>query len=186
MIVRLACGLRVCGGIPLKPLKLSVLSELNLSCNTIFPAEPGIEAPPTRRPAGPSTRQAPVTTAPPPPERFTAPFSERQWQVNFDFDSAYLNFRATRMLSQVAEFTTASKAKTVELVAQRTTTLLSNGKTITEAEAVSSKRGAAVADLLKGLGVDAGSIKIRSVTSVPQPGGTTDGGKRVVSIRVIP
>jgi len=51
----IAQGPRICGGIPMKPVKLSVLPELNLSCNTILPAEPGIEAPPTRRPAGPST-----------------------------------------------------------------------------------------------------------------------------------
>ncbi len=80
-----APGPRICGGIPLKPVKLSVLPELNLSCNTILPAEPGIEAPPTRRPAGPSTRQAPVIVggaAPaggPPRERFTAPFAEREF-----------------------------------------------------------------------------------------------------------
>ena len=41
-------GPRVCGGVPLKPIKLSVLPEVNPACNTILPAEPGIEAPPTR------------------------------------------------------------------------------------------------------------------------------------------
>src|SRR5471030_1347112 len=33
---------RVCGGIPLKPLSISVLKEVNLACNTLLPAEPGI------------------------------------------------------------------------------------------------------------------------------------------------
>jgi outer membrane protein OmpA-like peptidoglycan-associated protein len=177
-----APGPRVCGGIPLKPVKLSVRPELNLSCNTILPAEPGIEAPPTRRPAGPSTRQAPVATAPPPPERFTAPFSERQWKVAFDFDSAYLNSRSTRMLAQVAEFTLAAKAKSVEVVAQRSATLLSNGKTITEAEAIAVKRAAAVADLLRGLGVDAAVLKVSSLAGVSPP----DSDNRLVSIRVSP
>ena len=59
----IAPGPRVCGGIPLKPLRVSVLPELNRACNTILPAEPGIDAPPAKRPAGPSTRQAPVSTA---------------------------------------------------------------------------------------------------------------------------
>jgi outer membrane protein OmpA-like peptidoglycan-associated protein len=181
-----APGPRVCGGIPLKPVKLSVLPELNLACNVILPAEPGIDAPPTHRPAGPSTRQAPVTTAPPPPERFTAPFSERQWKLLFDFDSAYLNLRATRTVSQVAEFTRAAQAKSVEVAAQRASTLLSNGKTITEAEAVTAKRAAAVAELLKGLGVDANSIKIRTVASAAKPNGSTDADNRAVAIHVIP
>ena len=70
-----APGPRVCGGIPLKPVKLSVLPEVNPACNTILPAEPGIEAPPTRRPAGPSTRQAPVSTAPPAPRKTRAALS---------------------------------------------------------------------------------------------------------------
>ena len=42
---------------------VSVLPEVNRACNTILPAEPGIDAPPAKRPAGPSTRQAPVSTA---------------------------------------------------------------------------------------------------------------------------
>ena len=43
---RVAEGPRVCGGIPLEPLSISVLKEINLACNTLLPAEPGIEAPP--------------------------------------------------------------------------------------------------------------------------------------------
>ena len=54
-----APGPRICGGIPLKPVKLSVLPELNLSCNTILPAEPGIEAPPTRLPQDPPLAKRP-------------------------------------------------------------------------------------------------------------------------------
>ena len=67
-------GPRVCGGIPLKPLHVSVLPELNRACNTILPAEPGIDAPPAKRPAGPSTRQAPVSTAAVPPKKPEPPF----------------------------------------------------------------------------------------------------------------
>ena len=37
---RIAAGPRVCGGIPLKPLSISVLKEVNLACNTLLPAEP--------------------------------------------------------------------------------------------------------------------------------------------------
>ena len=40
-----APGPRVCGGIRLNPVKLSVLGELAPSCNTMLPAEDGIEAP---------------------------------------------------------------------------------------------------------------------------------------------
>ncbi|HVV44509.1 MAG TPA: hypothetical protein VHC72_04865, partial [Bryobacteraceae bacterium] len=40
-----APGPRVCGGIPLRPVSISVLKEVDLACNTLLPAEPGIEAP---------------------------------------------------------------------------------------------------------------------------------------------
>ena len=37
---------RVCGGIPLQPVKVSVMRELTPACRTMLPAEDGIEAPP--------------------------------------------------------------------------------------------------------------------------------------------
>src|SRR5215470_18410848 len=42
---RVAQGPRVCGGIPLDPVSISVIKEVNASCNTLLPAEPGIDAP---------------------------------------------------------------------------------------------------------------------------------------------
>jgi hypothetical protein len=125
-------GARICGGIPLKPVHLSVLPEINRACDTILPAEPGIEAPPTRRPAGPSTRQGPVTVAPPAPEKFSPPFSARAWRILYDFDSDFLFLRDTRTVTQAAEFAIAAKAKSIEITAQRAAVLLSNGRTLTE------------------------------------------------------
>jgi hypothetical protein len=180
-----APGPRVCGGIPLKPVKLSVLPEVNVSCNTILPAEPNIEAPPTRRPAGPSTRQAPLSTAPVAPERPVPPFKEREWKIFYDFDSAFLFSRDTRMVNQAADFALAAKAKSVEITAQRGATLLSNGQTLTENETIATQRAERVAELLRGLGTFA-ALKIRIVPDIPKPDGVTDPQNRVVSIRVTP
>jgi hypothetical protein len=180
-------GPRVCGGIPLKPVKISVLPEVNPACNTILPAEPAIEAPPTRRPAGPSTRQAPVSTAPPPaPQRPSPPFQEREWKIFYDFDSAFLFSRDTRVVNQAADYAIAAKAKSVEITAQRAATLLSNGKTVTESEAIAAERAKRVADLLRGLGTDAASVKIRILPDVPKPDGVSDPQNRMVSVRVTP
>jgi hypothetical protein len=181
-----APGLRVCGGIPLKPLKLSVLPEVNVSCNTILPAEPDIEAPPTRRPAGPSTRQAPVSTAAVAPERPVPPFREREWKIFYDFDSAFLFSRDTRMVNQAADFALAAKAKSVEITAQRGATLLSNGQTLTESETIATQRAERVAELLRGLGTASAALKIRIVPDISKPDGVTDPQNRVVSIRVTP
>lgn len=181
-----APGPRVCGGIPLKPVKLSVLPELNLSCNTILPAEPGIEAPPTRRPAGPSTRQAPVSVARPAPERLTPPYLEREWKIFYDFDSDFLFSRDTRMVSQAAELAIAAKAKTVKVTAQRGATLLSNGRILTESATIAAQRAEKVVDMLRGLGTGAESVTVQIVPGVPKPDGISDPQNRVVTIRVTP
>ena len=52
---RIAEGPRVCGGIPLQPVSISVLKEVNLACNTLLPAEPGMDAPAAPRGPGPSS-----------------------------------------------------------------------------------------------------------------------------------
>jgi hypothetical protein len=181
-------GPRICGGIPLSPVKLSVLPEVNPACNTILPAEPEIEAPPSRRAAGPSTRQSRVTgtAAPAPPQRPVPPFTEREWKVLYDFDSAFLFSRDTRTVSQAADYAVASKAKQIEIVARRGATLLSNGKVLVEGEAVAAQRAERVATLLKGLGADPASVNVRVVSTPPQPDGKTDPENRVVSIRVAP
>ncbi|MEP6962036.1 MAG: hypothetical protein ABI995_08155 [Acidobacteriota bacterium] len=185
-----APGPRICGGIPLKPAKLSVMPELNLSCNTILPAEPGIEAPPTRRPAGPSTKQAPVIpgAAPPagPAERLTGPFAEREFQINYDFDSAFLFSRDTRVVSQAATYANAAKAKAVEVTAHRAASLLSNGRILIEGEAIATRRAEGVADILRGLGTNPASIQVRVVPDVVKPDGVSDPQKRLLTIRVAP
>ena len=181
-------GPRVCGGIPLKPVKLSVLPEVNPACNTILPAEPGIEAPPSRRAAGPSSRPAAGAAAPAPaaPVRPTPPFSEREYKILYDFDSAFLFSRDTRTVNQAADYAVASKAKQIEIVAHRGATLLSNGKVLVEGEAIASQRAERVATLLKGLGTDPASVKVRVISAPPQPDGKTDPDNRAVSIRVSP
>lgn len=183
-----APGPRVCGGIPLKPVKLSVLPEINAACNTILPAEPGIEAPPTHRPAGPSTRQPGATPAPAPPapERPAPPFVEREWKILYDFDSAFLFLRDTRTVSQAAEYAVASKAKRIEIVAHRGATLLSNGKVFVESETIAAERAERVVALLEGLGADPTSVNVHVVSTPLQPDGKTDPESRVVSIRVSP
>ena len=62
-------GPRVCGGIPLKPVSISVVKEVNLACNTLLPAEPGIDAPAAPRGPGPSSRRSEVGQSRSPRER---------------------------------------------------------------------------------------------------------------------
>lgn len=179
-----ATGTRVCGGIPLKPLHISVLPELNWACNTILPAEPGIDAPPAKRPAGPSTRQAPVSTAAVPPKKPEPPFLEREFIVQYDFDSDFLFARNTRELTDIAEYARVSHAQTVEVTGYRSSTLLSNGHLLIEKANVSQLRAERVAEVLKGLGTPASAV--RWVSEPAAANGASDYTTRRVAVRVVP
>ena len=179
-----AAGPRVCGGIPLNPLHVSVLPELNRACNTILPAEPGIDAPPAKRPAGPSTRLAPVSTAAVPPQKPEPPFIEREFVIQYDFDSDFLFARNTRQLTDIAENARVSKAQTVEVIGYRASTLLSNGSLLTEKANVSRLRAERVAEVLKGLGAPASAV--RWISEPAAANGATDYQNRRVAVRVSP
>jgi outer membrane protein OmpA-like peptidoglycan-associated protein len=177
-------GPRVCGGIPLKPLRVSVRPEVDRACNTILPAEPGIDAPPAKRPAGPSTRLAPVSTTAVPPKKPEPPFLEREFVIEYDFDSDFLFARNTRQLSDIAEYARVSKAQTVEVIGYRASTLLSNGDLLTEKSNVSRLRAERVAEVLKGLGAPASAV--RWISEPAAAHGATDFENRRVTVRVSP
>ena len=180
----IVAGPRICGGIPLKPLHVSVLPELNRACNTILPAEPGIDAPAAKRPAGPSTRQAPVSTAAAPPKKPEPPFVEREFIIQFDLDSDFLFARNTRQLTDIAEYARVSKAREIEVSGYRGATLLSNGNLLIEKANVSRLRAERVAEVLKGLGTPASAV--RWISEAAAANGTTDYENRRVVVRIVP
>jgi len=180
----IAPGPRVCGGIPLQPLHVSVLPELSRSCNTILPAEPGIDAPPAKRPAGPSTRRAPVSTAAVAPKKPEPPFLEREFIIQYDFDSDFLFARDTRKLTDIAEYARVSNAQTVEVTGYRGSTRLSGGDVLIEKDSVSRLRAQRVADVLKGLGTPASGV--RWISEPTAAIGATDFESRRVAVRIVP
>jgi outer membrane protein OmpA-like peptidoglycan-associated protein len=178
-----APGPRVCGGIPLKSLHVSVMPELDRSCNTILPAEPAIDAPPAKRPAGPSTRRAPVSTNVLPPTKPEPPFLERQFTIHYDFDSDFLFARDTRLLPDIAEYARYAKAQKIEVTGYQGATLLSEGALLTERPGVAQLRAERVARILKGLGTPASSVQW---VSEPAAGGDADYETRRVVVRIVP
>lgn len=179
-----AHGPRVCGGIPLKPLHVSVMAEVDRSCNTILPAEPDIDAPPAKRPAGPATRQAPVSTAGAPPKKPEPPFLQRDFTIRYDFDSDFLFARDTRQLNDIAEYARVSKARNIEITGYRGATLLSDGTVLTEKPAVAQLRAERVAAILKGLGVPASAVHWVSEPATAK--GDADFESRRLVIRIVP
>ena len=175
---RMAEGPRVCGGIPLKPVAISVLKEVNLACNTLLPAEPGIEAPPAARPAGPS--HGPLTLAAP-HETFTG---IHEFTVLYAFDDDYLEFGGNHVVTEVADYAKRIGASNVKITGYRATSVLSNGSRMVEKAGLAEKRAQDIATLLRGLGVSGISANWKSDA---EPGdGSTDALRRRVTILVTP
>lgn len=151
---------RICGGVVLKPVHLSVLPERDASCNTMLPAEEQYNLtfePP--RPPGPSKGRlafdAPAGPAPAAPSS-----TPTQIVVPYDFDGL-IGFNHPRYLTQALSAARTLNARTIEIVGYRGAVRLSNGQTMAEAPDIGKRRAEQVAMLLKGAGLTAPSYTVR-------------------------
>jgi outer membrane protein OmpA-like peptidoglycan-associated protein len=176
---RIAPGPKVCGGTPLKPVSISVLKEVKLACNTLLPAEPGIEAPPAPRGPGPSSRSSKAGAAP------KSPLTGRQeFTVLYSFNDDYLEFAANQVVTEAAAYAKRIGAANVKVAGYRATTLLSNGERLVEKAGLGEKRAQSVATLLRGLSVSSVAVDWKNEA---EPGdGQTDPSRRRVTILVTP
>lgn len=172
---RVAEGPRVCGGIPLQPVSISVLKEVNLSCNTLLPPEPGIDAPPAPRAIEPARRDG---------------LNGRQeFTMLYAFDDDYADYAANQAVTEAAAYAKRIGAKNVKVSGYRATTLLSSGERLVEKPGIAEKRAQGVATLLLGLGVSGVSTdsKADAEPSYDKQGdGKTDPSRRRVTILVTP
>lgn len=176
---RVANGPRVCGGIPLQPLSISVIKELNLACNTLLPAEPGIEAPPAPRGAGPSSRRP--TEARAAKEPLSGP---QEFTVLYSFDDDYLEYAGNLVVTEAAAYAKRIGASSVKVSGYRATSVLSNGSRLVEKPGLAEKRAQNIATVLRGSGVSAVTVEWKAD---PEPGdGQTDPSHRRVVISVRP
>ncbi|MEO8592881.1 MAG: hypothetical protein ABI759_06155 [Candidatus Solibacter sp.] len=167
-----ADGPRVCGGIPLQPVKTSVMLELNRACNTILPVEDGIEPPARGR--GPALNSWARSAAPGDSTLF------------FEFDNDFLSLHATRALQRIAEYFQQAKAKQLEVTAYRGSSKLSNGSLMVEKPGIAAERAAKVSDILKGLGLPAAALDVRVRNEERTPDGSSDAWSRKVTLLVKP
>jgi len=163
---------RVCGGIPLQPIKVSVLRELAPACQTMLPAEDGIEAPPPV--------PAPRGVAPSWVKRDGA----RDVTLYFDFDSEFLALHVTVALTELAQIVADNGGVRVEVSGYRGATRLSNGQLLTERDGMGAIRARKVADTLAGLGVPAGRIAVSAPAPAMPADGVNDPWNRRVEVRI--
>jgi len=140
----------ICGGVVLKPVALSVIQELDGSCNTMLPAEERYNLtfePP--RPPGPSKGRLSFGDPNTKPAALTLPHT---FQLQYEFDGM-VAFRHAQILQQILELVRQSGAKEITVTGYRAGSLLSNGQRMLEREAFGEHRAEQIVELLKGAGL---------------------------------
>ena len=173
---------RICGGVVLEPVVLSVLPELDASCNTpVLPAEDRYNLtfePP--RPPGPSAgRLAFAGTAPPPPAE-----PPRAFTLRYDFDGLIV-FRHAGELTSIFDSAKARNARVVAITGDRGSVLLSDGTTLVEQPAIARRRAEQVAELLRGAGLTNVEYRVRWHDEAGTPDGD-DAALRRVTVELDP
>ena len=176
---RVASGPRVCGGIPLQPIALSVLKEVNLSCNTLLPAEPGIDAPAASRGPGPASMRRVETGS-----ARDLRVGRHEFTVLYSFDDDYLEYAGNQVVTEAAAYAKRIGASSVKVTGYRATSLLSNGNRLVEKAGIAEKRAQNIATLLRGLG--ASGVSMESKAEAEPGDGQADAARRRVTIVVTP
>jgi hypothetical protein len=172
---------RICGGIVLEPVVLSVLAELDASCNTaVLPAEDRYNLtfePP--RPPGPSAgRLAFAGAAPPPPAE-----PSRTFTLHYDFDGLIV-FRHAGELTAIFDAARARGARSVAITGHRGSVLLSNGTTLVEKPTIARRRAEQVAELLRGAGLVDIEYRVTSRDEAGAADGDDDAALRLVTVEL--
>ena len=167
-------GEKICGGLPLNNVKVSVLRELDLSCDTVLPKE-GFPAGPILRPTAPyrpgrgvaTDRSYPreVYKRPPPPQ---PPFEARSYRIDFGFDDDFLHLAEGIEISTVFHYFEDIKASKLTVEVHRDRVELTNGTILEEDPAVAQRRANRMLNLFTAWGVPASKIETRLI-SPPAP-----------------
>ena len=176
---------RICGGVVLEPVVLSVLPELDASCNTLLPAEERYNLtfePP--RPPGPSAGRLafaggdPAAAAP-------APSPEQRFTLRYDFDGLIV-FRHAGALTTILEAARARGARRVAITAHRGSVLLSDGTTLVEKPTIARRRAEQLAELLRGAGLTDVDYRVRWHDEPQAADGAGDAALRIVTVELEP
>jgi len=169
----------ICGGIPLKPVTVSVMADRADDCDRLIPADDYVLpfAPP--RPPGPS-RGTLAYVAPPPPVP-VPPFQPKAFDVHYNFDEMVV-FKSTRWIEPALNYARQIKARRIEIFGQQGVTRLTDGTRMAERPGLARDRAEQIADLLRGAGLTEPAYTVRWDDSA-RVGGPE---RRLVTIRIEP
>ena len=164
----------VCGGRVLRPVKASVLPEIDRTCNAMIPAEGYASPEPQGRTPEPMPLPANATGRPQAPV-FAPPYIRRVFTVEFDFDwdRTWVGNRVRTgftPMESAANYATASRAHRVEVVGYRGMVQLSDGRRMDERADIAARRAQKIAQALLDLGISPATLVTRSVNTVTGAG----------------
>jgi hypothetical protein len=174
----------ICGGRVLKPLTLSVLPELDRSCDTVLPAEdrynPTFEPP---RPPGPSRGR--LAFGDPTPRNAAAAdeSANRAFTLRYEFDGMVV-FRHAQILQQILDAARSGPASEVRVTGYRSASHLSNGTVMKERENIDRQRAEQVRELLKGAGLTNVKYTLEWKDLAQKPNGIDDAANRRAEVVV--
>ncbi|MFL6549367.1 MAG: hypothetical protein ACJ8OJ_11780 [Povalibacter sp.] len=174
---------RICGGVVLKPVKLSVIQDLDASCNTMLPAEDRYNLtfePP--RPPGPSRGRLSFGDPNTKPQASSTALP-RTFELQYEFDGMVM-FRHAQLLQQILEFARQSGAKQLSITGYRAASLLSNGQHMVEKEKIGQRRAEQIEELLKGAGLTDVSYELRWKDVTKLSDGNDDATRRRAEVVV--
>jgi hypothetical protein len=204
---RIAGGPRICGGIALSsdyaaagptsgtsdglalptPPVVSVMRELDASCNTLLPADPRFHIVGRRGP-GPNTAASALRKLPPPPAppTLTAPYSAKTFTLTYEFDSE-LASRSIEEALKAVQYARVVQARTITVTAHRGSTLLSDGTLAREIPVIAQLRAQELARTLRKLGLPNNSTLMVAWDEELEPAnGINDPDRRRTEIAVTP
>jgi hypothetical protein len=143
---------RICGGIVLQSVKVSVMQASDPGCNRMLTAEDRYDLPfEPPRPPGPSNGRLAFGNGPrPSPPQ--PPFKQTAFDITYEFDGT-VGFQHPRMIRPAIEFARLSKARHIAITGYRGATRLDDGSLAIEQEAIGRRRAEEIASLLRGVGI---------------------------------
>jgi hypothetical protein len=204
---KLAGGPRICGGVALtsdyvtttipsgsadgQPLPMppvvSVMRELDASCNELLPADPRYHIMGRRGP-GPNTAASALRSPPPTPAptAVTPPYRPKSFTLTYEFDSELASRTIGEALKAV-QYAQSVQARGIAIVAHRGSTLLMDGSLAQEIPQIAQLRAQELAGTLRKLGLPATStLSVRWDTELEPADGITDPDRRRAEIVVTP
>lgn len=139
---------RICGGIVLEPVKISVVPELDKNCDTILPAEDRYTIDFNPRPPGPSGGRLAFQNAPAPAQPAAAPEGPRTFTIDYSFDGK-VEGRNAGDLARILRHVQATGATRLKIVGYQSGVLLSDGTLLAEKPGMAQARAEEAAFLLR-------------------------------------